>query len=416
MATASTTQNPIEPTAAAPDAEATRPSPPPLSHWRRFPAETGEWFEPLDVARGRAYHAPLHRLGRIRVGLGAAVLLAFIAGHVGPRLVAATSPSSWVAELVVVVVALHATTLVYAPWFAAHRSLFYDRRWGLSTQTLVGFLVDQAKQLGVALVASLVVLVPLYAVIRSTGAWWLFGWLVTAGLTVVFGFVYPVVIAPVFNRFSQLDDEVLAARLRALAERAGLDVERVLVADASRRSRAANAYVAGLGPTRRVVLFDTLLDWPHEVIEQVVAHELGHWHHAHLRRRLPVVVISQLVAFVLAWAVLGWDPLLRFAGVSHPGEPASLPVLVTVLAVGLTVTGVASSWLTRADERQADLFALDLVGSPGSLIEALHRLARRNRADVDPSRWKRLVASHPPVAERMAMAEAWLERKEPDQG
>ncbi len=391
-----------------------RPPPPTLSHWRRYPAEVGEWFEPEDVARGWAYHRPLERLGRIRLVLGIAVMLAFIAGQAGPRLAAAVPSRSWVVELVVVVVALHAATLVYSPWFAAHRSLFYDRRWGLSTQTPKGFVVDQVKQFGVAVATSLVVLVPLYAVIRATTMWWLFGWVVVASFSVVFGVAYPVVIAPIFNRFSELDDQVLAARLQRLAERAGLKVDRVLVADASRRSRAGNAYVAGLGPTRRVVVFDTILDWPHELVEQVVAHELGHWRHAHLRRRVPVVVASQLVAFVVAWAVMQWDPLLRFAGVSSVGDPASLPVLASVLAIGLVISNVVSSWLSRADERQADLFALDLLADPDTLAQALRRLARRNRSDVAPSTWKRLVASHPPLAERMAMTAAWGERKEPD--
>ena len=409
MATAVTTQT----TDAASAAEPGAGPPPPISHLRRFPAEVGEWFEPLDVARGRAYHRPLERLGRIRLALGALVLLAFIAGQTAPRLVAATATTSWVVQLVVVAVALQMTSLVYAPWFAAHRSLFYDRRWGLSTQTPKGFLTDQAKQLTVNLVASLIAVVPLYAVIRSTDAWWLPGWLVLALLTVAFGFVYPVLIAPVFNRFGELHDDVLAARLRELADRAGLAVDRVLVADASRRSKVGNAYVAGLGPTRRIVVFDTILDWPHEVIEQVVAHELGHWHHAHLRRRLAVVAASQLAAVVVAWAVLSWEPLLRFAAVDSVDDPASLPLLVAVLSIGLGLSGVASSWLSRAHERQADLFALELAGSPDRLVEALGRLARRNRSDVDPSTWNRLTASHPPLAERMAMACAWRERKEP---
>ena len=384
----------------------------PLDHWRPFPADVGEWFEPGDVARGRAYRRPLERLGRVRAALAAAVLLAFLIGRAAPRLTEAMAPTSWVVELVAVVLALHAVRLVYGPWFAAHRSLFYDRRWGLSTQTPGGFVVDQAKQLALGIAASLVVAVPLYAVVRSTPAWWLYGWLVVAALTVMFTFVYPVVIAPVFNRFDELDDEVLAPRLRVLARRAGLDVDRVLVADASRRSRAGNAYVAGLGATRRVVLFDTVLDWPHEVVEAVVAHELGHWHHAHLRRRLLVVVASQLAGFYVAWVALGWDPLLRMAGVTDAGDPASLPLLVVASSLGSVLTGVVGSWLSRADERQADLFALAVGEAPEHLIEALERLARRNNADVDPSRWRRLVASHPPLAERMAMAAAWRRSEE----
>lgn len=377
------------------------------SHGRRARADVSAWFDATEVARGRAYNRPLERLGRIRFMLGAAVLVAFVAGHAAPRLLAALELPRWELEVVAVVVALQLASLVYAPWFGAHRALVYDKRWRLSTQTPKGFLADQGKQLVLGLVVAVALAVPLYGVIRATEAWWLFGWLVLAGFTVLLGFLYPVVIAPIFNRFEPLADERLAQRLLGVAERAGLDIDRILVADASRRSRVGNAYVAGLGRTRRVVLFDTILDWPREVIEQVVAHELGHWRHAHLRRRLPVVLAAQLVAFAAAWAVLQWEPVLEVAGVEAVGDPASLPLLVAVFPLGLVATSVVTSWLSRVDERQADLFALEVLGAPDALIELFRLLARRNNADVDPSWWKRLTASHPPIAERMAMAAAW---------
>ncbi|MGI9118673.1 MAG: M48 family metallopeptidase [Acidimicrobiales bacterium] len=372
-----------------------------------------DWFSAVEVARGQAYNRPLERLGRIRLALASAVLVAFVVGQAAPRVLAALGLSSWAWEVVAVVVAIQLSSLVYSPWFAAHRSLFYDRRWGLSTQTPEGFVADQFKELVVVLATSLVLVVPLYAVIRATDAWWLFGWLVVAGFTVLASFLYPVVIAPVFNRFEPLEDDRLAARVVAVTQRAGIDVDRVVVADASRRSRAGNAYVAGLGPTRRVVLFDTILDWPVELVEQVVAHELGHWKHRHLGRRLPVVIGAQLVVFATAWAVLGWDPLLSLAGVSAVGDPASLPLLLIVLSLGLLATSLLASGLHRADERQADLFALELLGRPDRLVELLRRLARRNKADVDPSWWKRVTATHPPIAERMAMAAAWKQGQVP---
>src|SRR4029079_1225892 len=103
------------------------------------------------------------------------------------------------------------------------------------------------------------------------------------------------------------EDGELRDRIMSVADITGLPINDVLVANASRRSRAGNAYVAGLGKTRRVVVFDTILDWPADEIEQVVAHELGHWRHSHLRRKLPVLIVTQLVMFVLTYAVLRWD-------------------------------------------------------------------------------------------------------------
>lgn len=385
-------------------------------HRRRARADVTAWFDPAEVARGRAYNRPLERLGRVRLALGAAVLVAFVAGQAAPRLLAALDLPRWELEVMAVVAALQLSALVYAPWFGAHRALFYDKHWRLSTQTPRGFVVDQVKQLVLGLVVAVALAVPLYGVIRATEAWWLFGWLVLAGFTVLASFLYPVVIAPLFNRFEPLADERLAQRLLAVAGRAGLDIDRVLVADASRRSRVGNAYVAGLGRTRRVVLFDTILEWPPEVIEQVVVHELGHWKHAHLRRRLPVALATQLVAFVATWAALRWGPLLDVAGVGAAGDPASLPLLVAVFPLGLVLTSVVTSWLSRADERQADRFALEVLNAPDALIELFRLLARRNNADVDPSWWKRLMASHPPIAERMAMAAAWRRHLVPGSG
>ncbi len=221
------------------------------------------------------------------------------------------------------------------------------------------------------------------------------------------GLLYPVLIAPIFNRFEPLGDEVLRARLLILARRLELDVDEILVTDASKRSVAGNAYVAGLGRTRRVVLFDTILDWPHEAIEQVVAHELGHWHHRHLRRKLPVLIGFQLVTFLATWAVLRWDALLELAGVQELGDPGSLPLFLAVFPLSFVLTTLVASWLSRADERQADLFALGTLDDPDAFADLFRRIAERNKADVDPSRWKRLTASHPPVAERLAMADRW---------
>ena len=382
---------------------------PRFNHWKRFPADAADWFDRAEVERGRAYHRPLDRMKAIRLAIGAAVTVAFVTGHAAPRLLDALDVRGWALQVAVVAVALELSTLVYAPWFDGYRVLVHDRRWGLSTQTTAGFYVDLVKELLVGVVLTLLLVVPLYAVIRATELWWLFGWLLFSGFTVLLGLLWPVVIAPVFNRFEPLADATLARRVRSVAQRAGLNVSAVLVADASRRSRAGNAYVAGLGKTRRVVLFDTILDWPPEVIEQVVAHELGHWKHAHLRRKLPVLIAVQLVMFVATWALLQWDWLLERAGVSSVEDPASLPLFLAVFPLTYVVTQLAASWLSRADERQADLHALAVLDDPDAFSDVFRRLAERNKADVDPSRWKRVTASHPPVAERLAMAAAWRE-------
>lgn len=379
------------------------------SPWQRVDADAADWFDAEEIARGREYNRPIERLGRVRLVLTTVVGLAFVLGKVAPRLLDRLDLSGWVLQAVVVVMAFTLVDLVVAPWFDAHRELVHDKRWGLSTQTGAGFVADQVKGFGLALVVSLVLLVPLWAVIRATDLWWLWGWLLFSGFTALLGLLYPIVIAPLFNTFTPLEEGPLADRILEVARRCELDVSGVLIADASRRSLAGNAYVAGLGRTRRVVVFDTLLECPHEVIVQVVAHELGHWHHRHLRRKLPVIVGVQLLLFLGSWALLRWDWLLDLGGADSVRDPAAIPIFFTLFSAGFVGVSLVTAWLSRADERQADIYALRVLGDPDNFSQVFRRLAETNKADVDPSTWKRLKASHPPIAERLAMARRWQE-------
>lgn len=380
-----------------------------LSHWRRVPADPREWFDAAEIERGRAYTRPIERMQRVRLLLSTATAIAFVVGDAGPRLLEALEVRGWALQVALVALAFTGLELLVSPWFDGWRELLHDRRWGLSTQTTRGFLLDQVKGALLAAVLAVVLLVPLWAVIRATDLWWLWGWLLFSAFTVLLGLLYPVVIAPLFNTFTPLDDQVLRDRILGVARDCDLDVSEVLVADASRRSLAGNAYVAGLGRTRRVVLFDTILSWPHDVIVQVVAHELGHWRFAHLRRRLPVVIGLQLVLFVAVWALLRWDWLLDVAGVDDAADPGAVPLFFSLFPAGFVLAGLGTAYLSRVDERQADLYALDVLRRPDDFSQVFRTLAETNKADVDPSRWKRLNAAHPPIAERLAMARRWEE-------
>lgn len=380
-----------------------------LSHWRRVPADPAEWFDRAEIERGRAYTRPIERMQRVRLVLSTALAVAFVVGDAGPWLIDALDVRGWALQVVVVAIAFTGVELLVSPWFDGWRELHHDRDWGLSTQTTRGFVVDQVKGALLGAVLAVVLLVPLWAVIRTTDLWWLWGWVLFSAFTVLLGLLYPVVIAPLFNTFTPLADEELRERILGVARACELDVSEVLVADASRRSLAGNAYVAGLGRTRRVVLFDTILGWPHDVTVQVVAHELGHWRFAHLRRKLPVVIGLQLALFVAVWALLRWDWLLDLAGIGEAGDPGAVPLFFSLFPAGFVLAGLGTAYLSRVDERQADLYALDVLRDPDDFSQVFRTLAETNKADVDPSRWKRLNASHPPIAERLAMARRWEE-------
>lgn len=378
-----------------------------LSCWHRMPHDPRTVFSAEELDRARRYQRPLTRLRFVRGLLGLGVLIAFVVLRAGPRLVGALGVSGWAAQLVVVLVALVLLALVYDVPLDAWVDLRHDRRWGLSTQTGVGLAVDEVKSVLLEVVLGLAVLVPLYAVIRSTTWWWLWGWALVVAVLTAFGFLFPVVIAPIFNRFTPLADEGLAARLRDVAGRAGVGVSGVYVVDESRRSRRDNAYVAGLGATRRVVLYDTILEHPPELIEQVVAHELGHWRRHHLRRQLPLTAAVAFLGFALLWALAGWTGLWSWAGVDGIGDPAGLAVVALAVEVGAAGASLVLAWVSRAFERQADLDALDLLRRPDDTIEMLHRLHVKNLADLAPGRLAAMRAGHPTPAERVAFARAW---------
>ena len=398
-----------EPALAAPTAGAA------LATYRPMANDPADWFSAEELARARDYQRPLAKLRIVRGALTALVLVVFVFADVGPKLLDALDVSNWVVQLFVMVAALELVSLLYNPALDAWVDLKHDKEWGLSTQTTRGFVADQGKSLVLGLVMNTVLLVPLYWVIRTTEHWWLLGWLLVLVFSIGIGFLFPIVIAPIFNKFTPLGAGELSQRIDAVADRAGVEISGAFVADESRRSRRDNAYVAGLGATRRVVLFDTLLEHPAPVVEQVVAHEIGHWRLHHLRRQIPLAAVLSFFVFGFLKVLSGWDWLFEQAGIptagSIPaiGNPAALPILLFGVQAGFLVTGLVSGWVSRAFERQADLEALELLQEPQVMLDMQRRLHVKNLADLDPSLLRRLQATHPPAAERMAFTAAWAE-------
>ena len=365
------------------------------------------------VTLGKRFHAALRpgSYGSLLMGLAVALLLGLT--PLGARLVAlAGRPfgGHWLAEALfgglAVVLAAQVAVLPFAAW--RHIVL---RRFGLSTQHWGGWAVDVTKSLLVTAALAVLVLLGFYTLTRLAPRWWwAFAAVAAAGLVALLSFAFPVLIEPVFNKFTPMPASPLRTELMALAARDGVPVREVLVADASRRTRAVNAYVSGYGPTRRIVVYDTLLEAaPDDEVVQVGAHELGH------AKANDVVVGTALGAMsaaagVCALYLLGsWSGLLRRAGLS--GEPTDLAdprgvaLLLAVVAVaGLLATPV-QSLISRRIEARADVHALRLIDDPRGYEAMQRRLARRNLSDVDPpplEQW--IFGSHPTAAERIATA------------
>jgi STE24 endopeptidase len=357
-------------------------------------------FSHAEARRAAAYHRPLYLALAADVMLGAGVLAALAWTWAGRRLfgaVAALPPAAAAAGYAALVVAV--SSLVRLP-LAAWRGWFRERRWGFSTQSLAAWLGDRAKGLVLSLALTAAAWAAAVALARALPGWWALPAGAALALAVLLlSFVGPVVLEPLFNRFRPLADGVLAAELRALGERAGVPVRDVLVADASRRTTKANAYVSGLGRTRRVVLFDTLLESaePPEV-RLVVAHELGHRRDRHVAKLTLLGLAGAAVAVAVLWAVLG----------TRVASPRELPQALLLL-LGLELLGLApGSWLSRRWERAADRCSLDLTGDAAAFERAHLGLARRNLSDLAPPRLAYLLLfSHPTAPERLAAGRAW---------
>ena len=225
-------------------------------------------------------------------------------------------------------------------------------------------------------------------------------------LALVLGLIAPIVFERLFNRFRPLPDEELAGELRELSVRAGVPVRTMLVSDASRRTRKHNAYVSGLGPTRRLVVFDTLLDdVPRDELRVVVAHELGHRRFRHVAAGTALGMAGAAGAVLILWGLLSRPGLVSAAGATGAGDPRVVPLVLLVLLVLGLLALPFETWLSRRWERTADRFALALTGDAGAFERVFRRLARANLSDLDPPRpLYLLLFTHPTPPERIAVA------------
>jgi STE24 endopeptidase len=307
------------------------------------------------------------------------------------------------------------TFLVYTALFLAWMTVvglpagFYggyvlEHKWNFSTENVRGWLVDQAKSFAVGLVMAWIVLaLLLWIIARFPLWWWLVAGLAMALVGVVMATLFPVVVAPIFHRYTPVEDKELADALRAILAREGLKSGGFFKEDMSRRTRKENAFLAGLGKTRRVVLGDTLMQHMSvPEIVSVIAHEVGHYRHKHIWKGVAAGTVQQLAVFFLLSVVMR---------AVFPGFPGSTREVLTVLPVMLLIGGAVSAFvmgpignaLSRHFEKQADLYALGHVEDRHAFATALAGLADRNLGNAYPSWWvKLLFYSHPPIGERLS--------------
>jgi STE24 endopeptidase len=294
---------------------------------------------------------------------------------------------------------------------AYYRSFLLEHRYDLSTERPRHWVLDQVKGGAIGALFSFIGFSLLYSAMRRWPDWW---WAIaTAGfaaVVVALTELAPVLLLPIFFTFRPLGRPELRARLLALSRRAGVAITDVCEWQVSDRTRKANAALAGLGRTRRILVSDTLLaSHPDDEIEVILAHELGHQVHRDLWRGIALqTLVVAIGLFAASRALAALSPRLGWSSVA---DITGLPVLLLIAgALSVALLPVGNS-LSRRTERSADRFAIDLTGNPGAFAAAMQRLGAQNLAEEHPSRLARwLFYTHPPVAERIGAARTWRER------
>src|SRR4051812_11604066 len=289
---------------------------------------------------------------------------------------------------------------------AFYSEFVLERRYGLSREPLRRWLLDQLKSFVLTLVLGIpAVLLVYFFIRRSPDAWWLPAGATFGLLMVVLANLAPVLLLPLFYSVKPLDREALRVRLVALAERAGARVLGAYEWGLGEKTSKANAALTGVGRTRRILVSDTMLaEYSDDEIEIVLAHELAHHVHGDIWKGLIFEAALILAGFYAAARIL--DATVPLLGLRGPHDLAGLPVLVLAAGAVSLVMLPAAHAMSRAYERRADRFALDLTRNPAAFISAMRRLGAQNLAEEHPSRviqW--LFYSHPPIRERIAAAE-----------
>jgi STE24 endopeptidase len=293
---------------------------------------------------------------------------------------------------------------------------YHARHWEMSNLELSGWLRDHLLYFGIYLGMVTIALVGFYTVlIVLPRIWWVLAPIGMSILAIVFAFLMPIVISPLFNDFTPLDQtkwKDQTPRVQALIAKAGIPVREILVMNASRQGNHTNAYFAGFGPTRRIVLYDTLLKnhSPAE-IESVLAHEIGHWQEDHIVKGILLGTLAAIFGcFVL-------DRLLRFAvgrapwHLQSPADPAGLPLILLLVFLGSWATMPVQNAVSRYFEREADQASLRLADHPDVFTAVEQKMARDNKSNVAPTPWNVwLFASHPSTVERIRAAKEWQEK------
>jgi STE24 endopeptidase len=289
--------------------------------------------------------------------------------------------------------------------FSLYSTFVIEKKYGFSTITVRLWITDLVKGLLItAMLAGILLGAMLALVYYAEYTWWLWAWLFFSAFQMLIVWLYPVLIAPLFNKFEPIDNEALKDAIIALMAKVGLKTGGVFQVDAGKRSKHTNAYFTGFGKTKRIVLYDTLLkSHASEEILSVLAHEAGHWKKRHIIKQLIFTETFSLVFLYLVYRLIDWSLLYQTFGFAEKLPYVGLLLTAALFGPAAFFLTPIGAILTRRFEREADDFCYSLIGTTIPMINALKRLAKDNLANLHPHpvyAW--FYYSHPPLTERIS--------------
>ena len=308
--------------------------------------------------------------------------------------------------LIYVTIFLVLSTIIGLP-LGYYSSYVHEHKWGFSNYTNKTWLLDQLKSFAVSLILLPILLGLFFWVLwKFPDTWWLVAATVTTLVSIIFVTLFPVVILPIFNKYDPIEDEKLTNQLSDILHKAGLKPSGFFRQDMSRQTKKENAFLAGMGKTRRVVIADNLLEnMSLSEIKSVIAHEVGHYHFSHLPKNILIGTIQQLIIFYLLNIIM--KILYPEFLTSNTNNLSLFPMFSLIMSLlSSLLFGPLNNMISRYFERQADRTSLELYPDKDSFQKAMAGLANRNLSNAYPEWWvKLLYYSHPPIGERLSFAE-----------
>lgn len=381
----------------------------------RVPEVFQGFIDQEQLGRSVAYTLENSRFGMFQQISGEIVLLIILLSGFLPLLEQLTQSRQWpfiLAGLFFFLIPGLISALLELPFHYYH-TFVIEEKYGFNQSTRKIWILDQLKAGILSLVLfSLILSLILWMIRAFPNTWWVWGFLCLSLFQLLMAVLYPILIAPIFNKFESIKDPELAAKINRLMQEAGIRLKGLFQMDAGKRSRHTNAYFTGLGRSKRIVLFDTLItSHPQEEVLAVLAHEVGHFKGKHIWKQFFFFSFSMLIAFYLSFLLLDWSPLYRSFGFQTNPPYAGLFLLgILGQKIGFFAAPLYSA-LSRRYERQADRFAVNLLESPSAMVTGLKRLAADNLSNLFPHPWYvRFHYSHPPLGERIMALEEMADR------